>query len=195
MWLLIKFFSSSLWFFRSLLHKGFFTLYSSFLIILTLHLSFIWDFTWVSIPSDTSSDSLWVVVTKISLFRCLLHVNATRKVVTVHLMWWQQLFLISFGLSHLLFKSVGHVLLFWASWKVPLAVWDTNLRYAGHVQENFPPQTFLHVLLTYEASCWAFTLLAISSDVLLSSNRSMAQHIILGPYPHNIYGVMKIFES
>ena len=121
-------------------------------------MSFIWDFTWVSIPSDTSSDSLWVVVTKISLFRCLLHVNATRKVVTVHLMRWQQLFLRSFRLSHLLFKSVGHVLLFWASWKVPLAVWDTNLRYAGHVQENFPPQTFLHVLLTYGALCWAFTI-------------------------------------
>ena len=136
MWLLIKFFSSSLWFSQSLLHKGFFTLYSSFLIILTLHLSFIWDFTWVYVPS---SDSLWVVVTKISLFRCLLHVNATRKVVIVHLMRWQQLFLRSFGLSHLLFKSVGHVLLFWASWKVPLAVWDTNLRYAGHVQENFLP--------------------------------------------------------
>ena len=61
------------------LHKRFFTLYSSFLIILTLHLSFIWDFTWVSIPSASSSDSLWVVVTKVSLFRCLLHINAPGK--------------------------------------------------------------------------------------------------------------------
>ena len=103
-------------------HKGFFTLYSSFQIILTLHLSLIWYFTWVPVLSVTSSGSLWVVVTKVSLFRCILHINATRKVVTVHLMRWQQLFLRSFGLSHLPFKSIGHVLLFWASWKVPLVV-------------------------------------------------------------------------
>ena len=36
--------------------------------------------------------------------------------------------------------------------------WDTNLRYASHVKEDFPPQTFLHVLLTYKALCWAFTI-------------------------------------
>ena len=103
-------------------YKGFFTLYSSFQIILTLYLSFIWNFTWVSIPSATSSGSLWVVVTKVSLFKCLLHINAIRKVVIVHLMRWQQLFLRSFGLSHIPFKSIGHVILSWASWKVPLAV-------------------------------------------------------------------------
>ena len=122
MQLLISFFSSFLWFFPSSFHKGFFTLYSSFQIILTLHLSFIWDFTWVSVPSATSFDFLWVVVTKVSLFRCLLHINAARKIVIVHLMRWQQLFLRSFGLSHLPFKYIGHVLLSWTSWKVPLAV-------------------------------------------------------------------------
>ena len=36
--------------------------------------------------------------------------------------------------------------------------WDTNLRYASHVREDFPPRTFLHVLLTYGALCWAFTI-------------------------------------
>ena len=109
-------------FFHPSFHKGFFTLYNSFQIILTLHLSFIWYFTWVFVPSTTSSDFLWVVVTKVSLFRCLLHINAARKVVTVHLMQWQQLFLRSFGLSHIPFKSIGHVVLSWASWKVPLVV-------------------------------------------------------------------------
>ena len=83
-------------------------------------MSFIWDFTWVSVPLATSSGSLWVVITKVSLFRCLLHINAAGKVVTVNLMRWQQLFLRSFRLSHLPFKSIGHVLLSWASWKVPL---------------------------------------------------------------------------
>ena len=113
---------SSLGFFRSPLHKEFFTLYSSLWIILTLHLSFIWDFTWVSVPSDISSGSLWVVITRVSLFRCLLHINVARKVVTVHLMWWQQLFLRSFGLFPLSFKFIGHIILSWASWKVPLTV-------------------------------------------------------------------------
>ena len=72
----------------SLFHKGFSTLYISLWIILTLHLSFIWDFTWVSDPSNTFFDSLWVVITRVSLFRCLLHINVARKVVTVYLMRW-----------------------------------------------------------------------------------------------------------
>ena len=86
-----------------LFHKGFFTLYSSLRIILTLHLLFIWDSTWVFIPSNTSSSPLWIVITSVSLFRCLLHINMTRKVVTVHLMRWQQLCFRSFVLSSLLF--------------------------------------------------------------------------------------------
>ena len=114
--------------FRSPFHKRFFTLYSSLWIILTIHLSFIWDFTWVSVPSDNSSGFLWVVITRVSLFRCLLYINVTKKVVIVYLMWWQQLFLRSFVLSPLPFKSIGHVLPSWTSWKVPLVVeiqiWD-----------------------------------------------------------------------
>ena len=89
MQLLISLLSFFLGFFWSPFHKGFYILYSSLWIILTLHLSFIWDFTWVSVPSNTSSSSLWVVITRVSLFRCLLHINAVRKVVTVHLMRWQ----------------------------------------------------------------------------------------------------------
>ena len=119
---MINLLSSFLGFFPSPFHKGLFTLYSSLWIILTLHLSFIWDFTWVSIPSDTSFGSLWVLITRVSLFRRLLHINAVRKVVTMHLMRWQQFFLRSFGLSSLSFRSIWHVLLSWASWKVPLAV-------------------------------------------------------------------------
>ena len=128
--------------------KDSFSLYISFLIILTLLLSFIWDFTWVSVPSAMSFGSLWVVVTKVSLFRCLLHINVTRKVVTMHLMRRQQLFLRSFGLSHLHFKSIGHVLLSRASWKVPLAV--------GMQIWGFHPRTPLHVLLICRNLRWAF---------------------------------------
>ena len=131
MQLLISLLSSFLGFFRSPFHKGFFTLYSSLWIILTLHLSFIWDFTCVSVPLNTSSGSLWVVITRVSLFRCILYINAARKVITVHLIRWQQqqqFFLRFFGLSPLPFKSIGHVLLFWTSWKIPLVfgiqIWD-----------------------------------------------------------------------
>ena len=71
-----------------LFYRGFLTLYSSLWIILTLHLSTVWDTTWVPVPSDTSPSFLWVVVTKTTLFRCFLHINAVRKVVTVHLIRW-----------------------------------------------------------------------------------------------------------
>ena len=151
MQLLISFLSSFLWFFRSPLHKGFFTLYSSFQIILTLHLSFIWDFTWVSVPLNTSSGSLWVVITKVSLFRCLLHINAAKKVVTMHLIRWQRLFLMifwAFPPSFQIHRTRPPLLSFLEGYS---SYWDTNLRYAGHVWEDFHPQTFLHVLLTI---CW-----------------------------------------
>ena len=156
--LLINLLSSFFRIFSIPFHKGFFTLYSSLWIILTLHLSFIWDFTWVSIPSNTSSGSLWVVITRVLLFKCLIHINAARKVVTVHLMRWQQLFLRSFVLSLLPLKSIRHVLLSLNFLEGSSSCWDINLRYASHIREYFPPQTFLHVLFTYEALCWTFTI-------------------------------------
>ena len=120
-------------------------------------MSFIWDFTWVSVPSNTSSGSLWVVITRVSLFRCLLHINAVRKVVTVNLIRWLQLFLRFFVLSPLPFKSITYTLLL-SFLKGFSSCWDTDLRYDNHIQEDFPPQTFLHVFLTYVVLCWAFTI-------------------------------------
>ena len=139
-------------------HKGFFILYSSLWIILTLHLSFIWDFTWVSVPLNISSGSLWVVITRVSLFRFLLHMNAVRKVVIVNLMQWQQLFLGSFVLSLLPFKSIGHVLLSLNFLEGSSNCWDIDLRYVNRIREDFPPRTFLFMLLTYGALGWAFTI-------------------------------------
>ena len=44
--------------------------------------------------------SPWMVVVETALFRGLLHINAARKVVAVHLMrWWQPLLLIVFASS------------------------------------------------------------------------------------------------
>ena len=73
--------------------KGSFSLYISLWIIFTLHLLIIRNSTWVLVPSDTLSNSLWVAVVKVTLFRGILHINAARKVVAVHLMWWWSLLL------------------------------------------------------------------------------------------------------
>ena len=80
-------------FLSPLSYGGFYTLYRSFLIIWALHLSIIQTFTWASVPSDTSFNSLWVAVAKVALFRGLLHINAAMKVAVVHSMWWWQLLL------------------------------------------------------------------------------------------------------
>ena len=42
------------------------------------------------VSSDTPSGLLWVEVTKVALFRGLLHINAVKKLATEHLMRWQQ---------------------------------------------------------------------------------------------------------
>ena len=169
MQLLISLLSSFLWFFRSPFHKWFFILYSSLWIILTLHLSFLWDFTAVFVPSDTSSGSLWVEITRVSLFRCLLHINAARKVVTVHLMRWQQLFLRSFGLSSLFFKSIEHVLLSWASWKVSLGV---GIQIWGMVA------MFERIFLGHSSTCFLPTR-PYGWPLLFSSNL-LVRFIVLG---------------
>ena len=82
--------------------KGSFTLYILLWIIFILHLLIIQSSTWVLVPSDTLSSSLWVAVAKVTLFRGLLHINAARKVTAVHLMWWWQPSLRYFQVSFLL---------------------------------------------------------------------------------------------
>ena len=54
------------------------TLYSSLWTIMVLHLLVIHTYTWMHIPSATSSDILWVVVTQIALFRGHVHINKVR---------------------------------------------------------------------------------------------------------------------
>ena len=56
--------------------------------ILTVHLLFIGTFTQVHVPSGIFSGFLCTVVIEIVLFRGPLHINAVRKDVAVHLMWW-----------------------------------------------------------------------------------------------------------
>ena len=72
--------------FRSLLHGDFLLLYSLLKLIRALHLLTIWTFTWVPVPSDIHLIFLWVALANVTLFTCLLHINAAGKVASLHLM-------------------------------------------------------------------------------------------------------------
>ena len=76
--------------FSPLSHRRSLTLYSSLWTILILHLLIIWALTWVPVPSNTLFGFLWVVIAKATLFKGLLHINAAKRVVVVHLMRWKQ---------------------------------------------------------------------------------------------------------
>ena len=81
------FLSSLLLFFPSLFLGDSYIWYRPSFIIWALHLLIIQAPTWAPVPSDALTSSLWVVVTKVTLFRGLLFINAARRVVVVHLMW------------------------------------------------------------------------------------------------------------
>ena len=85
-WLKDIVFSLSYGFFRSPLHGDALLLYRLLKVIGALHLLIIWTFTWVPVPSDILPTSLWVAVAKVTLFAYLLHINAARKVASLHLM-------------------------------------------------------------------------------------------------------------
>ena len=70
----------------SLLHRDFLLLYSTFKLMRALHLLTIWTFTWVPVPSDIYLIFLWVALANVTLFACLLHINAAEKVASSHLM-------------------------------------------------------------------------------------------------------------
>ena len=67
-------------------HGDFLLLYSLLKLIRTLHLLTIWTLTWVSVPSDIHLIFLWVTLANVTLFACLLHINAAGKVASLHLM-------------------------------------------------------------------------------------------------------------
>ena len=89
--------SLSPFFLRSLLLRDSYILYRPSFIIWALHLLIIQTLTWAFVPSDALTSSLWVIVTKVALFRGLLFINVARRVVVVHLMWWWQPLLGYFG--------------------------------------------------------------------------------------------------
>ena len=76
--------------FRPPLLRDSYILYWPSFVIWALHLLIIQTPTWAPVPSDALTSSLWVAVTKVTLFRGLLFINAARRVVLVHLMWWWQ---------------------------------------------------------------------------------------------------------
>ena len=126
-------------------------------------------------PSSNVAPPL-VVVTKVSLFRCLLHINAARKVVTVHLMPRQQLFLRSFGLYPPSFQTRRTRLPLQSFLEGSFGGWDANLRFASHVREDFHPQTSLHVLLICGTPYWTFITYWLSPRMVCCPQ--------IGPWPN-----------
>ena len=102
--------------FRPPLLGDFYILYRPSPVIWALHLLIIQTPTWAPVPSDTLISSLWVAVAKVALFRGLLFINAARKVVVVHLMWWRQPWLRYFGFPFFL-----------CTWREDYSSWDAPL--------------------------------------------------------------------
>ena len=96
---------------------GFLLLYSLLKLIRTLHLLTIWTFTWVPVPSDIHLIFLWVALANVTLFACLLHINATGKVASLHLMrqLWFPLGCLTFSSFFLLCEAhpTTHICLGW----------------------------------------------------------------------------------
>ena len=117
---------------RPLLMGDFYILYRHSPIIWVLHLLIIQTPTWTPVPLDTSLSSLWVAVVKVALFRGLLFINAARKVVVMHLMWWWQPLLRYFG-----FPS------FLCIWKMDYNGLDVLLlRILQYSRRNYSSDTF-----------------------------------------------------
>ena len=103
---------------RPPLLEDFYILYRPSLIIWALHLLIIQTPTWAHVPSDILINSLWVAVAKVALFRGLLFINAARRVVVIHLMWWWQPLLRYFGSpSFLRIRGMDY-----SGWDAPL-IW------------------------------------------------------------------------
>ena len=118
------FFSSKL--FRFPLHGDFLLLYSLLKLIRTLHLLTIWTLTWVPVPSDIHLIFLWVALANVTLFACLLHINAAGKVASLHLM--RQLWLPP---GHFIFSSFFLLPALWGLSLLPIFVWNDSLLWIG----------------------------------------------------------------
>ena len=106
--------------------------YRPSLIIWALHLLIIQTPTWAPVPSDTLTSSLWVAVTKVTLFRGLLLINAAKRVVVVHLMWWWQPLLGYFEPSFFL-----------CVWSEGYSNWDASLIWTlGCPRRNYSSDVF-----------------------------------------------------
>ena len=128
--------------------KGSFTLYILLWIIFTLHLLIIRNSTWVLVPSNTLSSSLWVAVAKVTLFRGFLHINAAREVAVMHLMWWCHPSLRYFQVFFLLMcpRSTFTLLKLsgWSLWLLDYIFWTLSIKSEENVLLRSP---FLYSVL------------------------------------------------
>ena len=165
-------------FFQTPLHGWSLTLYSSLWTILILHLLIIWAFTWVSVPSNTFSSFLWVVVVKATLFKGLFNINVARKVTAVYSMQWQQLFLRYFWVPITLIRV-------WCT-SLPLELpgrshWLLEYRFElhYHVRGDIPPRnTLSFIFYSLSPRSKPFITIRLSSDYWCSRPRPNTQYTI-----------------
>ena len=129
---LLAFLSSLLPFFPSPFLGDSYIWYRPSLIIWAIHLLIIQTPTWAPVPLDALTSSLWVAVTKVTLFRGLIFINAARRVVVVHLMWWWQPLLGYFEPSFFL-----------CVWSEGYSNWDASLIWTlGCPRRNYSSDMF-----------------------------------------------------
>ena len=167
--LLFSLLSSS--FFLSLFLGDSYIWYRPSFIIWVLHLLIIQTPTWAPIPSDALTSSLWVALTKVTLFRGLLFINAARRVVVVHLMWWWQSLLGYFEPSFFL-----------CVWSEGYSNWDVSLIYTLEC----PRRNYSLNVSSSPQLAWAGIMgRDVSSDRIILGRAQGPANLLFWADPHN----------
>ena len=180
-------------FFRSPFRGESPTLYNPFWIIFTLHLLIIWTLSWVLVLSVTFPSFLWVALAKVALFKRLLHINATSKVVMVHLMH---------GVSHLLdiFKSssFSHVRetrsCHWTFSKGHFNCYVIYFEpYSLSPRSMYSSDDHTFTLFLRNLVWESFIIICLSSDLFISLDKAQSPIYDHGPLPlHLIYNLQDL---
>ena len=142
-------------------------------IILVLHLLIIQTPTWAPVPSDALTSSLWVAMTKVTLFRGFLFINAARRVVVVHLMWWWQSLLGYFEPSFFL-----------CVWSEGYSNWDASLIWTLECpRRNYSSDVFSSPQLAWAGIMGCDD----SSDRIVLGQAQGPANLLFWAGPHNLY--------
>ena len=142
-------------------------------IIWALHLLIIQTPTWAPVPLVALTSSLWVAVTKVTLFRGLFFINAAKRVVLVHLMWWWQPLLGYFEPSFFL-----------CIWSEGYSNWDASLIWTLECpRRNYSSDVFSSPKLAWAGIMGRDD----SSDRIVLGRAQGPANLLFWAGPHNYY--------